>query len=484
MTMTSLAAKQALLLLFAATVLLPAPSDAAPAPAPTFESVAGKVTSIPKESAVTVLRMMRPEGFKAGEEVKSFEVQPWDAAANTWLALLAVDGCEPLVKRTGVESVDVPWLWLALVHLPPPPARPALLARPVGGFMLARESTVHRYNLGQGPIRIGPGKQAFVVKHGFNIPFGGGGADVLVDHLFWVDHGSMALVFSAVSKYDAMYGGDWHEDGTRDHPEENVSLDWEVTKKMTDGFFNLRMHETDAGPKARKAVYAWQGTSYATSAKEFFGNEGMCLEDGALTSPSTEWQKQWLGSELKRLLASGDVDGVMGLDLGFQDQVRQGDGLLDKTVRAQLLTLAHKEALARYKTDPTGALRLLAYGICQSTEPQGLEAGALDAAPPAFETLLQVADGTTVAALNDYAFILSKNKRHVAKAAALLRAVLALDPKRKVAYLNLADVLWSQGKKDEARERYRRYLELAGDGAPDVPPRARERGAASLQAPH
>ena len=93
-----------------------------------------------------------------------------------------------------------------------------------------------------------------------------------------------------------------------------------------------------------------------------------------------------------------------------------------------------------------------------------------------FETLLGVEDPGAAAALNDYAFILAtKTKGNGAKAASLLRSVIALDPKREVAYLNLADVLWGQGKKEEAREQYRRYRELSGREAQDIPSRVLER---------
>jgi len=460
-----------------ATTLLPAPSRAAPAPAPTFESVASLVTAIPTASAVAVLRLMRPEGFKPREEVENFEVQPWGAAADTRLAILSVNLCYPVEPIPPNTAGYVPSLWLAIVQLPPPPARPALLARPIGGFMQAEDDSTHHYTLGQGPISIGPGKQAFVVNHSFSIPFGGGGAQVTVDHIFWVRQGDLALVFSAVSKYDAMYGGDWHEDGTRDHPEENVNLSWEITKKATDGFFNLCLRDADAGPKARRALYTWRGEAYATGAKGFFSNEQRCLEDSTLTLPSETWQKHWLQGELNRLLAAGDIEGVMGLDVGFEGKVRQGDGLLDKPSRAQILTLAHQSALARYQTSSALALRLLGYGICQATAAQGIEAQAFETDPPLFERLLQVDDPKAVAALNDHAFILGKNRRHATKAVSLLRSVLTLDPKRRVAYLNLADLLWSKGKKEEARTQYRRYLDLSAVGATDIPSRAQERAA-------
>ncbi len=463
---------------FAAPVLAAPPPavSAAPAPAPGWDAAVNRVTAIPKESALALLRMMKPEGLKPGEEVTSFEVQPWEGAANTWLALLALDDCDRIEKApAGGGAGPVPSLWLALAFLPPPPARPALLARPMGGFLQAREYTVHHYGLGRGPIRIGPGKQAFVVSHRFSIPYGGGGADVTVDHLFLLRYGGMLPVFNGVSHYWAMYGGDWHEDGTRDHSEEEWHLDWEVSTKATDGFFNLLVHEFEAGPRSRRAVFTWQGEEYATKAKSFSFNEDRALDEGALTPPPEPWQKAWLEGELKRLLAAGDAEGLMGLDLAFQDQVRHGEELLDKVARARILALAHQAALAVYKTDTFRALRLLGYGICQVSETY-VEEPALESVPPMFEVLLQVDDPSAAAALNDYAFILAtKTKGNGAKAASLLRSVLALDPKRAVAYLNLADVLWGQGKKAEAREQYRRYHELSGGEAKDIPPRVLDR---------
>jgi hypothetical protein len=455
----------------------PAAVSSTPASASGWEATASRVTAIPKESALVLLRMMKAEGLKPRETVTNFEVQQWEGAENTWLALLAVNDCDRIEKAPpGGAAGHVPSLWLALAFLPPPPARPALLARPMGGFLQAGEYTVHRYNLGRGSIRIGPGKQAFVVSHEFNIPFAGGGADVTVEHLFLLRNGGMVPVFDVVSRYSAMYGGDWHEDGTRDHPEENVSLDWEISKKATDGLFDLRVQESEAGRRARHAVYTWRGDAYATAAKDFFPNEAMSLDEGQLVPQPETWQKDWLEGELKRLLAAGDAEGLMGLDMAFQDQVRHGQGLLDKVARTQILALAHKAALATYKTDAIRALRLLGYGICQASEPQGVEEKSLEAAPPMFETLLGVEDPGAAAALNDYAFILAtKTKGNGAKAASLLRSVITLDPKREVAYLNLADVLWGQGKKDEARERYRRYRELSGREAQDIPSRVLER---------
>jgi hypothetical protein len=465
---------------FAALVPAAPPVTAAappgPVAGPSWEQVASRVTAIPKESAVALLGMMKPEGLRRGEAVENFEVRPWEGAADTWLALLSVADCRRIEEApTGGGAGNVPFLWLALAYLPPPPARPALLARPIGGFLQAREYTIHRYALGGGARRIGPGKQAFVVNHSFNIPFAGGGADVTIEHLFLLRSGGMLPVFDVVGIYSAMYGGDWNEDGSRDHPEEHVGLEWQVSRKATDGFFNLHVRDAEAGPQARRAVYTWQGEAYATRAKDFFPNEQMALDEGQLVPPPEPWQMAWLAKEVERLLSAGDAEGVMGLEMGFQDLVRRGGGVLAKSVRAQVLAAAHKQALLVYKADPRRALRLLGYGICQWSETY-VDEPALAATPPLFENLLLVEEPTAVAALNDYAFILANQTTgNAAKSASLLRSVLTVDPKRTVAYLNLADVLWDLGKKDEAREQYRRYRELASREGKDIPPRALQR---------
>jgi hypothetical protein len=465
----------------ASVPVLAAGKAAAPqasAPVPSWEGALSQVTAIPKESALRLLRLLKPEGPRPGEKVDTFEVKPWEGMPDTWLVLLSVEGCDP-IEGNPVNTNRAPWLWLALASVSPRSGETVLLARPVGGFLQAWQYGGHSHSLGGGPIRLGPGKQGFVVSHGFRIPFSGGGADVNVEHLFLLRHGAIVPVFDVVRQYSAMYGGEWYEDGTRDHPEEHVSLDWEVAKKATSGFFNLRVRETETetGLRPRHAVYTWQGDGYATAAKDFFSNQELCLSEGQLVPPPERWQNDWLAGELARRLAADDAEGVMALDMGFQKQVRQGDGVFDKAARTRILALAHRAALAGYKTDAARALRLLGYGIVQaSSGSAGVEDKVLEATSSMVEALLEVTDTGSLAALNDYAFILAtKTKDNGARAASLLRAVLDLDPKRTVAHLNLADALWGQGKKDEAREHYRRYRELSGKDAQDMPPRVLDR---------
>jgi tetratricopeptide (TPR) repeat protein len=61
--------------------------------------------------------------------------------------------------------------------------------------------------------------------------------------------------------------------------------------------------------------------------------------------------------------------------------------------------------------------------------------------------------------VNNYGFVLYRLDRFEASLG-WFEKTIALDPGRAVVYLNLADALWKLGREDDARPRYRRYLEL------------------------
>jgi len=64
-----------------------------------------------------------------------------------------------------------------------------------------------------------------------------------------------------------------------------------------------------------------------------------------------------------------------------------------------------------------------------------------------------------VAALNDYAYFLQKQKLYT-QAIKILRIVHQKDPERVVTYLNLADSLWHSNKRQEAKSFYRQYARM------------------------
>jgi|GEM_PF-780306 len=67
--------------------------------------------------------------------------------------------------------------------------------------------------------------------------------------------------------------------------------------------------------------------------------------------------------------------------------------------------------------------------------------------------------GDYVYALNDYGFFLQQAGDH-SLAVEIFKAIIEVDPARVVAYLNLADSLWTLDRKVEARAHYRTYRQL------------------------
>lgn len=77
---------------------------------------------------------------------------------------------------------------------------------------------------------------------------------------------------------------------------------------------------------------------------------------------------------------------------------------------------------------------------------------------------------------NDLGFLFEQ-AGYYREAVALLEAVVAEDPQRIVAYLNLGDSYWAMGRRDKAILMYQKYSALKSDqGRPrEVPPRVAER---------
>lgn len=78
--------------------------------------------------------------------------------------------------------------------------------------------------------------------------------------------------------------------------------------------------------------------------------------------------------------------------------------------------------------------------------------------------------------INDYGFFLQMSDQNEA-AIKILQWVISTEPKRTVAYLNLADAFWSLGRQGEARANYQQYqdLMLAAKKSAKIPARVKER---------
>ena len=103
--------------------------------------------------------------------------------------------------------------------------------------------------------------------------------------------------------------------------------------------------------------------------------------------------------------------------------------------------------------------------------------GAADALTAGFGYYRDAAEGGVparklIGIQNDYGFFLDEAGDH-ARAEAELRAVVASDPRRAAAHLNLADALWALGKTHEAMVEYEAYAKRVP--ARKRPPRVAER---------
>lgn len=83
------------------------------------------------------------------------------------------------------------------------------------------------------------------------------------------------------------------------------------------------------------------------------------------------------------------------------------------------------------------------------------------AAIPRYETALASKKSDPLL-LNNYAWSLHQAGRY-SEAEQALREVIRIAPKRAIAYANLGESLWKQGKNAEAAAMYRKFLELNSD---------------------
>jgi hypothetical protein len=207
---------------------------------------------------------------------------------------------------------------------------------------------------------------------------------------------------------------------------------------------------------------------------------------------------EWDGSELK-VLRSDDADptaeyyeqleaflqkeDLEGLIQHIQDYApfypHQYEGFY--VTPKPILLLTHKKALDAYQSgDAEKAKDYMEFGLDQyesvflqreltSLTMEDLEKKEED--PWAAE---KVNKQELILFLNDYAFFLSEAGDDSA-AEPLLRRVIALDPKRTVAYINLGDVCWNLNKQSEARTYYITYMDLLGDNKSKAPQRVIDR---------
>lgn len=186
--------------------------------------------------------------------------------------------------------------------------------------------------------------------------------------------------------------------------------------------------------------------------------------DRQTTDPTAEYYKR-----LEAMVQQGDLDGIMKEKGGY---LYPDFYAAAYSLPPQILRLAHEKALAAYRAgNLPDALRYMTFGIGQYQPKYGLFD---DRKYPVSGQQYQLSPTVLVPIVNDYAFFLAESGR-LKEAEPHLVQVIRHAPERAVAYLNLADVLWGLGQRDDARFHYRAYLTLLGTEAAQAPPRVAER---------
>jgi tetratricopeptide (TPR) repeat protein len=148
-------------------------------------------------------------------------------------------------------------------------------------------------------------------------------------------------------------------------------------------------------------------------------------------------------AQVEKKLKEGDIEAALKHleDIFYPHQYYN-----EFDMAARILQRAHEAASKRFKgKDVAGAAKVLETAFEHFSEhsvhPEGRE----------------IIPAARLAAIrNDYGFFLAEAGR-LEEAEKELREVVAAAPERAVARLNLADVLWAQGKKEEADTQYREY---------------------------
>ena len=89
------------------------------------------------------------------------------------------------------------------------------------------------------PYVIAPGQRAFGLLGTWSVGYAGGGAQFGALYLFAVADGAVTQILATPMSFSKTIAGDWHKDGTRDHDVTEGANVLVVTKRMTNGHFDL-----------------------------------------------------------------------------------------------------------------------------------------------------------------------------------------------------------------------------------------------------
>ncbi|WP_242487739.1 hypothetical protein [Pseudomonas sp. TH31] len=159
-----------------------------------------------------------------------------------------------------------------------------------------------------------------------------------------------------------------------------------------------------------------------------------------------------------------DYVGICALDsslINRYEQLPPADNR-HKHVFAEMIGLAHADALYLFKKGQRGEAIMELSPYAENYQKAWLSDKELGSA--------------MISAINDYAYFLQENNQAL-ESIPFLNDVVAAQPKRAVAWLNLADSNWAIGEKNDAAKQYAEYkrLMMAENKKSKIPSRVFER---------
>ena len=105
------------------------------------------------------------------------------------------------------------------------------------------------------PYRIADDEYAFGLRGGWSESFAGGGALFNALYLFKIETNRLAVVLAEPMYANYEIAGGWNKDGTRDHSIETDENVLAITKRKTDGYYDLRI--TQKSDKDVEKIFQW-----------------------------------------------------------------------------------------------------------------------------------------------------------------------------------------------------------------------------------
>lgn len=150
--------------------------------------------------------------------------------------------------------------------LPEHPYPPRLLSQAGQTFQLPNDNETESFD--SNGYKITPEQSAFGIKTRLNRSYAGGGGANEYLLLFTETHRQIIPILNTLMKSTAILGGEWKENGEREHIERGnpTGASMKVLETKTNGYFDLKKWiDKDNGDPQNQQVFRWNGNTYQAS---------------------------------------------------------------------------------------------------------------------------------------------------------------------------------------------------------------------------